>query len=159
MRPASLLAALALLGAACRESVTEPSWPSRTVADAAPSGIPVASTRGSWNYDANLFDASVTTAGDSAVLTYVSAGGCGHVFEASAGIVDGALVVTNVGRVPEDVDGCLSIANRGGAPFRLVVRPLARGRLAVVLRERTQNYAPARTFLERDILRRTVTLP
>lgn len=156
MRFVPLLAALCVLASACRDSVTEPP---RTVSDAVPSGLPVASSRGSWHYEANLLDASVAVAGDSVVLTYVSGGGCGHTFEASAGMADGVLVVTDVGRMPEHIGGCAAMSVSGGRPVRLAMRPTARGRVAVVLRERTQHFAPSRDFSERHLLRRTITLP
>jgi hypothetical protein len=158
MRHAPRLATLALLGAACQDAATEPGQP-RRVADAAPSGIPVSATRGSWDYTANLLrDISVAAAGDSVVFTYVSDAGCGLRYEAVAGIADGTLVVTDVGRAPEGVDGCLAIAYPGGIPVRLAVRAPARGRLAVALRERRESVPAGGGFVERDVLRRTVTL-
>lgn len=159
MRHAPRLAALALLGAACRESATEPVQQPRRVAEAAPSGVPVAAVRGAWDHKADRRDASVTLAGDSVVFTYVSGTGCGHRYEAVAGVADGALVVTDVGRAPEGVDGCLAIAYSGGVRVRLAVRAPARGRLTVALRERTESVPAGGGFWERDVLRRAVTLP
>ncbi|GJG89284.1 hypothetical protein tb265_44650 [Gemmatimonadetes bacterium T265] len=151
--------ALALLCAACRESATAPLGPSRTVTDAAPSGIVVVSARSPWKYDADLRAASATVAGDSVVLTYVAGDGCGQTFAPSAGMVHGVLVVTDVGRTPAGVEGCLAVAYSGGVLVRLSVRPPAHGRLAVVLRERTESVPAGGGFAERDVLQRTVTLP
>ena len=159
MRHAPFLAALALLAVACRESATDPVQPPRGVFDAAPSGIPVAATRAGWDYHADLRNASATLAGDSLVFTYVSGTGCGRHFDAVAGMADGTLLVTDVGRAPEGVAGCLAIAYPGGVPVRLAVRAAARGRTAVVLRERTESVPAGGGFVERDILRRTVTFP
>ncbi len=158
MRHAPLLASLALLGVACQDSATEPA-PPRRVTDVAPSGIPVAATRGSWDYEANLLrDVSVALVGDSVAFTYVSGAGCGRRYEAVAGVADGALVVTDVGRAPAGADGCLAISYPGGIPVRLAVRAPARGRLAVALRERTESVPAGGGFVERDVLRRTVTV-
>ena len=163
-RPVPLLRALPLLaltflGAGCQEAATAPRGPSRTVFDAAPTGLPVASTRGAWKSDADPSAASATVAGDSVVLTYVSAGGCGQTFAPSAGLVDGVLVVTDVGRTPAGLDGCAAIAYPGGVPVRLAVRPPARGRLSVILCQRTESVPAGGGFTERDLLQRTLTLP
>lgn len=159
MRRISLLATFALLGAACRESATEPVPPFRNVSGAAPSGIAVAATRGPRDPRAELGAASVTVVGDSLVFTYVSGGGCGQAFEAVAGVADGALVVTDVGRTAPGVDGCLAIAYAGGFPVRLAVRAPSRGRLTVALRERVESVPAGGGFTEREVVRRTVTAP
>lgn len=157
MRLAASLVPLCLLGTACRDSATEPS---RVVTSGAPSGIPVAAAVSSTRSDANPFDASVTAAGDSVVLTYVYGGsGCGLDYTASAGVVDGALVVTHVGHFPDPLPACIAYAPRLGPTFRFVVRPPRSGRLEVLFRQRTQRRAGAPEFFERDLARRTVTLP
>lgn len=159
MRRIPLLATLALVGAACRGSATEPVQPLRSVSDAAPSGIPVAATRGSRDKRADLGAASVAVAGDSLVFTYVSIGGCGQAYEAVAGVADGALVVTDVGRTPPGVAGCAGPAYPGGFPARLAVRAPSRGRLTVVLRERVEGVPAGGGFAEREVVRTTVTAP
>ncbi len=158
MRPAYSLAALAALGAACGGSATEPS---RVVANAAPSGIPVAAMlEPTTRLDADPLDATVTAVGDSVVLTYVFGGGmCGLDFTASAGIFDGALVVTHIGQFSEANAYCTMDLPRVGPTFRFAVRPPARGRLAVVLRQRLPRRAGSPEFNERDVARQTVTLP
>ncbi len=158
MRPTYSLAVLAAAGAACSGSATEPS---RVVASAAPSGIPVAATlEPATRLDADPLDATVTAVGDSVVLTYVFGGGtCGLDFTASAGIFDGALVVTHVGQFPGAPVYCSMDLPRVGPTFRFAVRPPARGRLAVVLRQRLPRRAGAPEFTERDVARQTVTLP
>ncbi len=158
MRPTYSLAVLAAAGAACSGSATEPS---RVVASAAPSGIPVAATAGpTTRLDADPLDATVAAAGDSVVLTYVFGGStCGLDFAASAGIFDGALVVTHVGRFRDALAYCTMELPRVGPTFRFAVRPPARGRLAVVLRQRLPRRAGAPELTERDVARATVTLP
>lgn len=160
MRSNPLVATLALLGAACRGSPTGPLQPFRSVSDAAPSGVPVVATRGPRDTHADLSAASVAVAGDSLVFTYVSAGGwCGQAFAAVAGVADGALVVTDVGRTPPGLDGCTGPAYPGGFPVRLAVRAPSRGRLTVALRERVEGVPAGRGFSEREVVRRTVTAP
>jgi hypothetical protein len=148
-------ATLALVaGAACGEPATAPL---RRVTGAPPSGLPVATTLVETYAPANAFDASVTASGDSVVLAYVTRLGCGDVYAVSAGIADGALVVTNT--TTYQGGNCLAISTLGGPTLRAVVRPPARGRLSVILRERRRRQQPGTPeFLERTVAWRTVTL-
>jgi hypothetical protein len=157
MRHRRLLVVLALAGAACNSSLTEPRQPSRSVSDSAPSGIPVAATRAPWDGQANdRRNVSITVAGDSVVLTHLVNTSCSHVYEATAGMVNGALVVTDVGRAPVGVGGCLAVLVLGGVPVRLAVRVPTRGLLAVVLRKRWEHVPANGVFEESEVLRRTV---
>jgi len=156
-RLSALALAGALVGAGCGPSLTEPY---RTVTAPPPSGLAVAETSAPTPTNVRPLAATVAASGDSVVVTYVyDRGPCGLEFSASAGIVDGALVVTHVSRFSDQLILCTADAPRVGPTFRLAVVPARRGRLAVVLRQRLQQRSGSAEFHEREIVRGTVTLP
>jgi hypothetical protein len=159
MRHAPFLATLAVVGAACGDAATEPFPPPRPVTSAAPSGIPVAVTRAPVDGRANpRRDLSVTVVGDSVIFTHVADEDCGHVYEATAGLVDRTLVVTDVGRVPASTDACNLAAISGGVPVRIAVQAPTRGLLPVVLRTRIGLVPDRLGMHEYELLRRLVVI-
>ncbi len=154
MRLAAPVTLALAAGAACGEPATAPL---RRVAGAPPSGIPVTTALLETPPSARPFDATVGASGDSVVLTYVATPGCGVAYAVSAGMVDGALVVTNLATFHGGA--CLAYAPWLGPTLRVVVRPPARGRLNVKLLERRRRQQPGTPeFLERTVAWRTVTL-
>ena len=153
LRLAALL--LALLGAGCRDSATEPSA-YRPVTDAVPTGLPVV-LRTIPSYDSPLpSTATVVAAGDSIVATAaLSVSGCVD-YAAQAGRSGAAVVVTIVSSFPATPRFCTM--NLASATFRAVVRPAPRGSYDVVLRDRVQMQAGTPLFDERELARRTVTV-
>lgn len=153
MRAARAFAALALL-AACQEATTEPFRP---VSGPVPSELP-ASFRLLSAADSLLRGhPSVTAAGDSVtVVATGTAGGCSF-RSARAGVRDGVLVVTRFDSIPPGGLYCL-FSTPGPATFKIVVRPVASGRIAVTVRERLQAQAGASAYQERELARRTVTV-
>ena len=157
MRHTLLAAILPLVVAACGAATTEPY---RLVTDAAPSGIAVASVLGPTRPDAEPLEATVAVSGDSVVFTYVFGGNaCPFDFSATAGVVDGVLVVTHGGRFPDALRLCTADAPRIGPTFRLALRPPARGQLTVSLRQRVQTRSGGTEFRERELVRRALVLP
>lgn len=147
MRPRLLLAALALVGAGCRESSTEPYTPTAP----APSGL-AASLGVAFAYGSPAPGPAIAAAGDSLVATAVLGwSGCVD-YAAQAGREGGAVVVTVVQR-PTNRFCNLDIR---GAAFRVVVRPAPVGRYDVVLRARFES--PQGAPSEREVVRRSVTL-
>lgn len=148
LRPA--LAALALVGAGCHESVTGSYYPAT---GPVPSGLAV-SLRGTASYADSLPGGpAITAAGDSVVAAAVlSTSGCSD-YTARAGLADAVLVVTIV----DSLTSRICDLGMHATTFRAVVRPASRGRYDVALR--TRIVSPRQTPREREIARRSVTLP
>jgi hypothetical protein len=101
---------------------------------------------------------AVTAAGDSVVV--VATGNvrvCGRL-AVSAGVDGGALVVTNLISFPPEGIACLAVAY-GPEPFRVVVHGVPGGHYTVIARERSQTQVGRAEFRERELARRSVTVP
>ncbi len=143
------VAALAL--AACRESPAEPYLTSAP----APTGLlatiaPVPRTPGV----PPSRSAHVAVAGDSVVVTVTLGDACASDRSARAGVAGGDLVLTVVDTPPPRPRVCLAIATI--SDYRVVARPVRRGRYQVVLRQRFVR--PDGRAQEVETLRRRVTV-
>lgn len=154
MRLAPALAVLALLGTACRGSVTDPFRP---VSDPVPSGLPASFRTPSAAESRVDARARVTAAGDSVVVVATGAGTSCGLRLARAGVVDGVLVVTILHSLPAGGRNCLAYAP-GPTRFKVVVRAIPFGRYAVAVRERLQKQAGGSEYEEREITRQAVTV-
>lgn len=144
------LLAVALAGAACRESPAAPRSPSGPPPSGLSTSLAIIRT-----YQAPPPDRpSITADGDSVVATAkLGVSGCRD-YGARAGVVDGVLVVTVVDSAPPVSRLCTLEA--GFATFRAVVRAAPRGRYDAVLRARVESTSGAPS--ESELVRQSVTL-
>lgn len=147
MRRCVLLLASVVVGAACRESATEPYAP----AGPPPAGLPA--TLAITRRAALPGGPTIEAAGDSLVASVVlGVTGCLD-YTGAAGFDHGHLVMTVVATTPAVARVCTADASTG--LFRIVVRRAPAGRYAAVLRERIDLSEGPR---EREVVRQTVTL-